>query len=203
MKRILSIVLLSLFCLTASAEFRWGPQVGINGSSFFWKQKLVKTKASVGPTVGLLGELMIPGIGFGIDMGLRYQMNGAKVNFGERPVWANPPDNMGNEQVWIHTLQIPLNLKFKWTRLDGLERTIAPFAFAGPVFTFNLAKNVPVIEIPEGSVDIQVGAGAELIERLQVSAGYYFGVCYQLKTIKLDNFSARSQGWFINVAWLF
>lgn len=203
MKRIFSLLLLALVCLTASAEFRWGPQVGINGSSLFWKQKLVKTKASVGPTAGLLGELMIPGIGFGIDMGIRYQMNGAKVDFGERPVWSNPPDMMGNEQVWIHTLQIPVNLKFKWTRLDGLERTVAPFAFAGPVFTFNLAKNCPVVEIPEGTVDIQVGAGAELWEHLQISAGYYFGVSYQVRTLKLDNFSARPQGWFINAAWLF
>ena len=203
MKRILSLLLLSLVCLTASAEFRWGPQIGINGSSLFWKQNLVKTKASVGPTAGLLGELMIPGIGFGIDMGIRYQMNGAKVDFGERPVWSNPPDMMGNEQVWIHTLQIPVNLKFKWTRLDGLERTVAPFAFAGPVFTFNLAKNCPVVEIPEGTVDIQVGAGAELWEHLQISAGYYFGVSYQVRTLKLDNFSARPQGWFINAAWLF
>lgn len=204
MKRILSVVILALVALTASAEFRWGPMVGVNGSSLFWKQNLVKTKPSIGGSGGILTEIMIPGIGFGIDLGLRYQLNGAKVDFGEKPVWGNPPDNMGNEQVWIHTLQIPLNLKFKWTRLDGLERIVAPFIYAGPVFTFNLAKNdVPVIETPEGTVEIQVGAGAELWEHLQISAGYYFGVSYQVRTIKLDNFSARPQGWFINAAWLF
>lgn len=147
---------------------------------------------------------MIPGIGFGVDMGIRYQLNGAKVNFGERPIWANPPSNIGNENVYIHTLQIPLDLRFKYTRLDGLERIIAPFAFAGPVFTFNLAKSdVPVIEMPEGTVEIQVGGGVELWEHLQISGGYYFGVSYQIRTIKLDNFSARPQGWFVNMAWLF
>lgn len=178
--------------------------IGINGSSLFWKQDLVTTHYKIGGSAGILGELMIPGIGFGIDMALRYQLNGARVNFGERPIWSGEPDRMGNEDVWFHTLQIPLNLRFKYTRLDGLERIIAPFAFAGPVFTFNLAtNNVPVIEKPAGTVDIQVGAGAEIIERLQVSGGYYFGVSYQARTIKLDNFSARPQGWFINVAWLF
>lgn len=204
MKRLLCILAVALVSLPGFAEFRWGPTIGVNGSSLYWKQKLASTHYSVGPMAGIAGELMIPGIGFGIDMGVRYQMNGAKVNFGERPIWSNPPDNMGNEQVWIHTIQIPVNLKFKWTRLDGLERIVAPFAFAGPVFTFNVATNdIPVIETPEGTVDIQVGAGAELWERLQISAGYYFGVSYQVRTLKLENYSARPQGWFVNAAWFF
>lgn len=178
--------------------------LGVNGSSFFWRQNLVTTHYKIGGSAGIFGELMIPGIGFGIDVGLRYQLNGAKVNFGERPVWSGAPDYMGNEDVWFHTLQIPLNLRFKYTRLDGVERIVAPFVFAGPVFTFNLATNkIPVIEHPGGTVAIQLGAGAELIEHLQISGGYYFGVSYQVRTIKLENFSARPQGWFINAAWLF
>lgn len=190
--------------LSAFAEFRCGPMIGVNGSSLYWRQDLVKTHYKIGGSAGFFGELMIPGIGFGVDIGLRYQANGAKVNFGERPVWGGAPDYMGNEDVWFHTLQIPLDLRFKYTRLDGLERIVAPFVFAGPVFTFNLATNkVPVIEHPAGTVDIQVGAGAELWEHLQISGGYYFGVSYQVRTIKLDNFSARPQGWFINAAWLF
>lgn len=204
MKRLLLILFTSLVALTASAEFRFGPMIGINGSSLYWKQDLVTTRYRIGGSAGIFGELMIPGIGFGVDVGLRYQLNGAKVNFGERPIWSGAPDHMGNEDVWMHTLQIPLNLRFKYTRLDGLERIVAPFVFAGPVFTFNLADNgLPVIEHPGGTVDIQVGAGAELWEHLQISGGYYFGVSYQVRTIKLDNFSARPQGWFINAAWLF
>lgn len=204
MKKLIIFLLASIISFSAAAEFRWGPIIGVNGSSLYWKQDLVTTKYKIGGSAGILGELMIPGIGFGIDMALRYQLNGAKVNFGERPIWSGAPDYMGNEDVWIHTIQVPVNLRFKYTRLDGLERTIAPFAFAGPVFTFNVAtSNIPVIEKPGGTVDIQVGAGAELIERLQISGGYYWGVSYQVRTIKLDNFSARPQGWFINAAWLF
>ena len=204
MKKLLLFLLVSLVSLSAFAEFRFGPMVGINGSSLFWKQDLVTTQYKIGGSAGMLGEIMIPGIGFGVDIGLRYQLNGAKVNFGERPVWGGAPDYMGNEDVWFHTLQIPLNLRFKYTRLDGFERILAPFAFAGPVFNFNLSTNkIPVIEYPEGNVEIQVGAGAELFEHLQISGGYYWGVSYQVRTLKLDNFSARPQGWFINAAWLF
>lgn len=204
MKRILALLLLALALLPAHAEFRWGPAVGVNGSSLFWKQDLTSTRYLIGGSAGLAGEIMIPGIGFGIDFGLRYQLNGARVNFGERPVWALPPDNLGNEDVWFHTVQLPVNLRFKWTRLDGLERTIAPFAFAGPVFSFNVAhSHNPAIEMPAGTIDVQVGAGAELWEHLQISAGYYWGVSYQVRTIKLDNYSARPQGWFINAAYFF
>ena len=204
MKKFLLIFLITLVSLSAFAEFRYGPMIGVNGSSLFWKQDLVTTRYKVGGSAGILGEIMIPGIGFGIDIGLRYQLNGAKVNFGERPIWSGAPNYMGNTDVWFHTIQLPLNLRFKWTRLDGLERIIAPFAFAGPVFSFNVAtNNVPVIEKPGGTVEIQVGGGVELIEHLQISGGYYWGVSYQVRTIKLENFSARPQGWFINAAWLF
>ena len=204
MKKFLLLLVACIFALSASAEFRCGPMLGVNGSSLYWKQDLVTTHYKIGGSAGVLGEVMIPGIGFGIDIGLRYQLNGAKVNFGERPVWSLPPDNMGDENVWIHTIQIPLNIRFKYTRLDGFERILAPFVYAGPVFTFNVATNkLPVIEKPGGTVDIQIGAGAEIIEHLQVSGGYYWGVSYQVRTIKLDNFSARPQGWFVNVAWLF
>lgn len=204
MKKLVLILLISLTSLSALAEFRIGPMIGVNGSSLFWKQDLVTTRYRIGGSAGVLGELMIPGIGFGVDIGLRYQLNGAKVNFGERYVWSGPPHYMGNTDVWFHTIQIPLNLRFKYTRLDGIERIVAPFVYAGPVFTFNVATNdVPVIEKPAGTVDIQLGAGAELWEHLQISGGYYWGVSYQVRTIKLDNFSARPQGWFVNAAWLF
>lgn len=204
MKKFLLLLVAALVTLSASAEFRCGPMIGVNGSSLFWKQDLVTTRYRIGGSAGILGELMIPGIGFGVDIGLRYQLNGAKVNFGERPIWSGAPDFMGNQDVWFHTIQIPLNLRFKWTRMDGLERIVAPFVYAGPVFTFNVAtNNVPVIEKPGGTVDIQIGGGAELWEHLQISGGYYWGVSYQTRTIKLDNFSARPQGWFVNAAWLF
>lgn len=204
MKKILLFFIASLVTLTASAEFRFGPMAGINGSSLYWKQDLVTTHYKIGGSAGILGELMIPGIGFGVDIGLRYQLNGAKVNFGERPVWSGEPYHLGNEDVWFHTIQIPLNLRFKYTRLDGLERIVAPFVYAGPVFSFNVASNgIKAIEYPGGTVDIQVGAGVELWEHLQVSGGYYWGVSYQVRTLQLDNFSARPQGWFANVAWLF
>jgi hypothetical protein len=149
-----------------------------------------------------MGELMIPGIGFGIDMAVKYTMRGARVHFGDQKVWAS--QGMGNENLYFHTLQIPVNLRFKWTRMNGFENYLAPIVFAGPLFNFNLDHSkCPVIENPAGSVGIQCGLGVELYKRYQITAGYLWGLTYDMRTIQLDNFSAQTNSWFVNLAVLF
>lgn len=200
-RKILTSVLLLCCFFPLSAEFRWGPTVGVNFSTLRWKQSIAKTHMITGGQAGVLGELMIPGIGFGVDMALKYNLHGAHVNFGDHLVWSST--GIKNQDVWLHTLEIPLNLKFKWTRMNGFEQILAPFVYGGPVFNFTLATNhAPAIEHPAGYVAMQVAAGAELFEHYQLSFGYSWGISYQVRTIKLDNYSARPQGWFINFTYL-
>lgn len=202
MKKFFAIICMALICLTASAEFRWGPIAGMNVSNFYWKQPLLKSGQQVGFQAGLLGEIMIPGIGFGVDFALRYDMRGAKINLGDHYVWSS--EGYGEENLKLHTLEVPVNLRFKWTRMDGLEHYVAPFAFIGPVFHFNLGQsNCAAIEHPDGSVGLQFGIGAEFLEHIQLSASYIWGVTYDVRTVKLDNLSARTSSWNINVAYLF
>jgi hypothetical protein len=199
-----SIILTTLLAtaLSASAEFRWGPTAGVNFSTFHWKQPLLDTSSRTGFQAGVLGELMIPGIGFGIDLGLNYNMHGAHMNFGDFVVWES--DGIKDQNVWMHTIQIPVNLKFKWTRMNGFEQTLAPFVFGGPVFNFNVATNSqPALEHPAGYVSMQCGAGVELFEHWQISGGYSWGISYEIRTIKLDNYSAQYRGGFVNVTYLF
>lgn len=202
MRKIIIALLMTVTAFSALAEFRWGPTAGINVSELYWKQDLVDNKLLVGPNVGVMGELMIPGIGFGVDFALKYSMHGSNVDFGQQNIWSS--DGYGKEDVWFHTLQIPINLRFKWTRMNGLEHYVAPFVYGGPVFNFNLStSDLPIIEHPAGSFGLQCGIGGEFFERYQLSAGYYWGISYDCRTVKLDNFSARSRGWQVNVAVLF
>ncbi len=202
MKKILVLIAVLLGVATSNAAFRWGPTAGMNITHFSWKQNLVPSKDAVGFNAGLIGELMIPGIGFGIDVGVRYAMVGADVDFGTKNIWAS--DGWGNEKVRLHTIQIPVNLRFKWTRLEGVEDYIAPFAYAGPNFQFQCSSTQKgLFSVPTGSIGIQVGIGVELIKRIQLSGGYNFGVTYALKTAKLENFSAKPSNWQINLAYLF
>lgn len=72
MRKFFTALLLAVIAFGASAEFRWGPTAGINISELYWKQDLVENKSLVGPNVGVMGELMIPGIGFGVDVAVKY-----------------------------------------------------------------------------------------------------------------------------------
>lgn len=199
-RKLLILTTILASALTASAEFRWGPTAGVNFSTLHWKQKLAKTSMRTGGQVGIAGELMIPGIGFGIDLGVRYNLHGAHVNFGDHEVWAS--DGIKNQNVWLHTLEIPLNLKFKWTRMNGFEQYLAPFVFGGPVFDFTVGTNrQPALEHPIGYVAMQCGIGAEIYENFQVAVGHSWGISYQVRSIKLDNYSAQPRGWFINLTY--
>lgn len=186
----------------ASAEFRWGPTAGVNISELYWKQDLLETSLKPGFNVGVMGEVMIPGIGFGIDFGLKYAMHGAKVNFGAHEVWK--ADGYGDENLQFHTIQLPVNLRFKWTRMNGFEHYLAPFVYGGPAFTFNVSdNNLDCVKIPLGSVGLQCGIGGEFLERYQLSVGYLWGITYDVQTVKLDNLTGRQRGWQINFAVLF
>lgn len=202
MKKILAILLLCTVTFGVSAAFRWGPTVGLNVSQFYWKQKLVRSDQLAGFNAGVMGELMIPGIGFGIDMALRYDMRGAKVHWDDQVVWAS--EGLGTQNLYFHTLSLPVNLRFKWTRMNGFENYLAPIVFVGPTFNFNLShsKN-EAIECPGASVGLQTGLGVEIFKRYQVTAGYMWGLSYDFRTVQLDNFSAHASNWFVNFAVLF
>ena len=64
----------------ARAEFRWGPTLGAGFTTLKFKQDLIKVDNTVGPMAGVQGEMMFPGIGFGIDIGAMYSMQGARLH---------------------------------------------------------------------------------------------------------------------------
>ena len=80
-------VLAALGSLTANAEFRWNVTAGPTMNTLKFKQDLVEVTNTVGYTGGINGEMMFPGIGFGLDFGLLYNQMGAKVNLGQRKIW--------------------------------------------------------------------------------------------------------------------
>lgn len=202
MRSLILAVMLLMTVGIASAEFRWGPTAGANFYSFHWKQDLITQQNQVGFNAGVMGEIMIPGIGFGVDFALKYNNHGAKLNLGEKEVWA--ASGYGTETCTLHTLQIPLNLRFKWTRMNGLEDYWAPLAYAGPVFNITMAhSDLKALEYPRGCFGLQVGLGFEIMKHFQITGGYFWGLTYEIKTHKLDNFSARPEGWNVNLTYLF
>ncbi len=198
---ILSIILLSVFG-AAKAQFRYGPVVGVTLNSLVFKQDLVDVTQQVGYMAGIQGELMFPGIGVGIDLGLLYNQQGAMVKLGQKEIWAS--EGYGSERVYLHNIQIPVHFRFKYTRLNGIEDKIAPIVFGGPEFNIQVAHGrCDAFKYSGGDLGLTAGVGAELFRRWQVTGSYTWGMSYALKTKLLDDFSAQSRQWTVKVAYFF
>ncbi len=191
-----------MVAVPAQAQFRRQAVVGGLLTNLSFKQDLITVDQTGGFQAGFAGEMMFPGIGFGIDLGFIYNMAGAKVNLGERKIWAS--EGYGNERLMLHQLNIPFHLRFKWTRMNGLEDTIAPFVYGGPEFNILLAhSHCHAIKWSGGDLSLAVGGGVEILRRWQVSAGYTWGMTYALKTKLLTNFSARTRQLTVRVGYFF
>lgn len=189
---------------TADAETRWGIVAVGNYSNLKFNQDLISVDKGFGGGAGLMGEIIIPGIGFAVDGSVIYSAFTSNVHLGERRVWSN--DGFGNETLCNHTIDIPLNLKFKYTNLNGIENIIAPLAYVGPSFTVHVgdgSKGADAMSYKRIAFGIHVGAGCELFRRVQVSASYTWGITKTLSTIKLDDFEAKNKYWRLQVAYMF
>lgn len=201
MKRIILIIaVLVTVAASSKAEFRWGAQLSGNHNNLTFKQDLVTVKGLWGGGAGIKGEMMFPGIGFGIDLGLLYSARGAKVNLGERLIWSS--QGYGNENIYTHNIDIPFNLKFKWTRMQGVEDYVAPFVYGGPVLSIQAGhSSCKAMKFSGGEVGLTAGIGVEIFKRWQVSAAYTWGMTYAMKTQLLDDFSARNRTVAVHVTY--
>lgn len=205
-KRVIAIVAVFLVATIgtqqASSQFRYGPTVGADITSLSFKQDLFSVDKAVGYTGGITCEMMFPGIGFGIDFGLEYQQRGATLHMGQREMWAS--QGYTSPRSYLHYATLPIHLRFKYTRLGGLEEKIAPLVYAGPSFGFLVGHSkIPALQYAGGDVSVDFGGGVELFQRFQLTASYSLGATYALKAKVLTNFSARSSMWNIRFAWLF
>ena len=206
MKRIFSIlVLLAIIAIapsSASAKFRWGATAGVNINSLKFKQDIVSIGSTIGYAAGIQGELMFPGIGFGLDFGLMYEQQNAKINLGEKKIWSSL--GLGKETAMMHNIHIPLHLRFKYTRLNGFEEKLAPLAYFGPEFNIQAAHaGGDAFKYSGGDLSLAVGVGVEIFRCWQVIGGYTWGMTYALKTKLLEDFSAKTRGWTLRVAYFF
>lgn len=202
--KILALVVLAVtLCgLNASAQFRWGPMLGVDFTNLKFNQDLITVDRSTGFSAGVVTELMFPGIGFGIDSGIYYQQRGAKLHLGERKIWAS--QGFGTERSYLHYIEIPINLRFKWTRMSGLEDYVAPFVFGGPSFTILAGHNeLNALKYAGGDVGLTAGLGFEVLRKWQITGSYCWGVVYAEKTRLLDDFSAKNRTLNIRVSYLF
>lgn len=203
-KKVLSLVVISvLFCVFgSSAQFRWGPMLGVDITNLKYKQDLITIDKTVGFSAGVVTEMMFPGIGFGINSGLYYEQKGAMLHLGEKTIWSS--DGYGKERSYLHYAMLPIHLRFKWTRMSGFEDYLAPFVYGGPTFGILVGHSkIHALRYAAGDVGLTVGGGFEVMRQWQISCSYTWGMTYAEKTRLLDDFSGKNRSLSIQISYMF
>lgn len=211
MKKILFAAILFATLLgtksVSAQEMRWGVTAGLTVTNQKWSQDQFRQEPfdsdkSLGYAGGIIGEYEIPGIGFGIDIGLQYVQRGSSMNLGDFAVWAD--DDFGRERAYLHYLDVPFHLRFKYMNLNGFERKLAPFAFAGPNMSILLAHNdLNAFNYKSVQLGIEVGIGVEIYRDFQLSGSFNWDVTGTARAVKLDNFNSHNRTWHIALTYFF
>jgi hypothetical protein len=145
--------------------------------------------------------MMIPGVGFGVDASILYTMRQGKVHFGDKLAWNS--QGIETQAVRLHYIDVPLNLKFRYSNLGGLESTLMPFIYAGPTFSFLAGHNKvgDALKYTTVNVLLHAGIGVELFNRVQISGGFSFSVGQNLGTKLLDEHVAKHRTWFVQATY--
>lgn len=207
MKKFSILVVVALVSLMTSisayaqTETRWGFTAGLNYNLIHFKQSdILNVDHGFGPQVGITGEMIIPGVGFSVDGSLLYSMRSSNIHYGERVVWYE--QGLRNETCMMHTLDMPLSLKFKYHNLDGFENTVMPMVSVGPTFAFLLGKNLNNVNTYRPvSVLLHAGIGAELFKKVQVQFHYNFSIGETLRTRVLDENNAKNRCWSVTATY--
>lgn len=196
---------------SANAQFKWGIKAGMNINKVHFSDNALKNTFnsgnSTGWTAGVMAEFTIPVIGVAIDAGVMY----ARMNNGCDDKITELEDNgsavsEGNV-LGRNFLEIPVNLKYKFT-IPVVASIVKPYLFTGPNFSFKLDKNV-LSDIKTHTCEVawNVGLGVELVNHVQIGAGYAFGMTNTFSKISgwenMTEIKAKNNYWTITAAYLF
>lgn len=181
-KRIFVMAVMAVaLALPASAQFRWGPRVGIAVNEMHFNKDVFKTSNQTGFTGGLMAEFQVPIIGLCFDGSVMYARRNVKISEG-----------VANRDF----IDIPINLKYKFN-FPVISRIVVPYLTTGPNFSFLLNSEDGY---KKSTMAWSFGLGAQLISHLQIGASYNFGIT---KAVDADDVYGKDRFWTVSAAWLF
>lgn len=193
MKKIkLLIVAIIAFCcvsMPASAQFKFGVQAGIVTNGLKFSEDMFDASNRVGFTGGLTAQ-------FNLLFGLGFQGSVMYVHKESNVTSTDGTSTPGI--VKMDYLAIPVHVKYNLD-LPIVNRIVRPFIFTGPSFSYRLSKPEN-FSINKGNVEWDLGVGVDLINHIQVSAGYGFG-CYKIAEY-IGN-KVKTNGWTVTLGYLF
>ena len=178
----LVIAVITLTCAgNASAQLRFGIKAGVDVNDLKFDKTVEGLtnayKDRLGTNIGVIVEWESPIVGLCIDAAPAYshksmEMEGVDEKYNRRDL-----------------ITLPVSLKYKFN-IRGLGDIIKPFIFTGPQFSFlisdkngkSIYKNIENKTLFSSSTTSwNIGAGVELVNHLQISAGYCMGLNKSIK----------------------
>lgn len=184
---IIGVLLLST--LTAQAQFKYGLKAGVNIAKASFNTDVLKPSNLTGFQVGPVVEFTMPIIGIGFDAAALYSQQGFKFE---------------RESYKTHTLEIPVNLKYKFNLM-----LLGAYLTAGPYASFNLSDDLrDQYESKSFGAGLNFGLGIEVLSKLQIGANYKLGLTEDYSTINVGDvagevFKGKQRGWTISAAYFF
>lgn len=199
-KTILAISALALMGgLQANADLRFGIKAGLNVDKLKFSDKIldsaVESDNRCGWTAGVMTEFTVPIIGVGFDASVMYtRMNGR----------IEDSDEKGH-----NFLEIPVNLKYKLS-LPAVSHIIAPYIYTGPTLALKLGGDDNFLKSKTCQWGWNLGLGLQLINHLQIGAGYTWGMNNVMKIAmpdlggySYDAIKVKNNYWTVTAAYLF
>lgn len=198
-----ALVAILIGCGSASAQFRFGVKAGINLNSLHLSNfgHNFNKENGCGFTGGVMTEFQVPLIGLCFDASLMYTHMSAATD-----VYTNTDGDL--DQLTEITpkkdfLEIPINVKYKL----GLP-IIHPYVFTGPSFAFKFGGDNDYFKTKTVQCAWNVGLGFELLNHVQISGSYGFGMNNILKKSGIvdnttEDLKIKNNYWTITAAYLF
>lgn len=187
----LKISLLALFAaffiaVPAQAQFKWGLQAGIVANDLKFSNKMFDSSNRVGFTGGVTAQ-------FDFIFGLAVQ---GSLNYVHRV----SATNTGMGTFKADYLTLPIHLKYN-VSIPALSNLFRPFAYTGPSFSYLISKRSGLnYGLNKGDIQWDLGIGFDVINHIQISAGYGFGI---YKMIDFGGSKVRNNTWTITLGYLF
>lgn len=190
-----------------SAQFRFGLKAGAAVSKLSFDSSLFSSDNTAGFTGGIMAEFTVPVVNLGFDASILYARRSVAVSSNDGTI--EKTDGRGY-------IDIPINLKWK-IGIPVIGKVITPFLTTGPDFSFLCSKQNFEDAWSSRKFDFawNVGAGVQLLNKLQIAASYGFGITDSASGDKALNgsnissdlkdldFKGKNRFWTITLAYLF
>ncbi|MDE5839558.1 MAG: PorT family protein [Muribaculaceae bacterium] len=191
---LLILMAVMLTSLSSSAQLRYGFRLGGSiARATLGDTPGLSVKNGSGFSGGLLLEWQLENCGFAPDIAVLY------TRYSSRLI----DETSGPASIGRNFIEVPVHLKYKFY-LSATNNLVAPMVYTGPSLLFRLGKGNP--EQAAGK-SVQpgwdLGIGLDIINFIQISAGYRFGLGNALSQSAVPGVCLHSDGWNVSANIIF